>query len=140
MRCRPPSSLRAALAAVALLGLAPAAPANAFTFVETQYLPAVQLAAGQSAAVNVTNIAGGGTLVAVVTIINGLGSTVSAKTETIAAGVTVSIPVKAGGKPLRLFATVALDAPQAAICDIETFDVNSGQVLAIVPVARVVGP
>jgi hypothetical protein len=128
-----------ALAAVLILGLVE--QSRAFTLIElleTQYVPAVQLVAFQSAAVNVTNISGN-TIGVMITTTNGNGVVLKQKSQAVAPGATFTVTETAGGLPFRFSTTIALDTAQAAVSDVETFDVNTGQVMTVIPMVELSG-
>ncbi|MGA8153973.1 MAG: hypothetical protein WB952_23685 [Terriglobales bacterium] len=99
---------------------------KAFTQVESQYLPAVQLVASQSAAVKVSNITGND-LDITITIFKGNGEVLSRKSETLAplATATRMITVK---DATRIRAVVALGSAQSAVSDVLVFDKTTGEV------------
>jgi hypothetical protein len=83
-------SLRQLVALFALgtmLNLPFVEPARAFTQVESQFLPAVQLVASQSAQVSVSNFSAGSVMVTI-NIFNSAGSITVTKTATVAASRT----------------------------------------------------
>jgi archaellum component FlaF (FlaF/FlaG flagellin family) len=133
-----PWKLAGLLALGALFSLGPVEQSRAFTLIEMLLVPAVQLVAFQSGAVNVTNTSGND-ITATITIVNGTGILLKQKTETIVPGATFTVTVKPGGLPFRFSATVALDTAQAAVADAVTFDINTGQVMAVVPMVELSG-
>ncbi|MGO9127965.1 MAG: hypothetical protein ACLP6G_24135 [Terriglobales bacterium] len=104
---------------------------RAFTLVEIQYLPAVQLVAGQTAAVTVSNISANNLDVTITTHEAG-GQILSTKNATLAPGATTSLVVIAKGG-MGFWTGIALGASSSAISDVMTFDKVTGQVIAIAP-------
>jgi hypothetical protein len=119
-----------AVAAIASTGYV--VRSRAFTLIELQYLPAVQLVADQSAAVKVSNVSTE-SVEFVVDIYGGNGTLLVSKTETLAAGHTYTLPYKqpAGTASNNIRAVVSLNTAHVAVSDIMTFDKTSGEVIAI---------
>ena len=126
--------LVALFALLAVLSLTYVERTRAFTLIEIQYLPAVQVVAGQSAAVKVSNVSTASVDV-VIAIFGGDGGTLLvSKTVSLAAGHTMSFPYSntlTGNREIR--AVVSLGTASAAVSDIETFDKTSGEVMVALP-------
>jgi hypothetical protein len=121
-----------AVAAIASTGYV--VRSRAFTLIELQYLPAVQLVADQSAAVKVSNVSTE-SVEFVVDIYGGNGTLLVSKTETLAAGHTYTLPYKqpAGTASNNIRAVVSLNTAHVVVSDIMTFDKTSGEAIAILP-------
>jgi hypothetical protein len=102
---------------------------RAFTLVEAQYLPAVQLVASQSAIVAVSNISPND-LDVTITTYGILGHILSTRSDTLAPGATSTLVVIAKG-PMVFRTTVALGTQGAAVSDVELLDKTTGQVNAV---------
>ncbi len=111
------------------------AQSRAFTLIEIQYLPAVQLVASQTALVKVSNVSLN-VVDATVTFYGHNGNVLLASTsQSIAAGATFSFsyvhPATTAASDVR--AVVSLDTASAAISSLMTLDKTSGEVIAILP-------
>ena len=125
--------LVAILALVAVVSLTYVKRTKAFTLIETQYLPAVQLSASQLASVKVTNVTSNAVEVEISIFADG-GKILSQRTVTVPAVQTVTIPVQANAAgPLSFHTVVALGTAHSAISDVMLFDKTTGQVVAILP-------
>jgi len=104
------------------------------TAVETELLPAIQLVANQSAAVNLSNV-GTESVEGVLDIYAGDGSVLVSKTVSLAAGQTIILPYKhpAGTFPLAIRAVLTMPNLGFVVSDIATFDVKSGKTIALLP-------
>jgi hypothetical protein len=99
-------------------------------------LPAVQLVSNQTAMVNICNVATesvSGTL----DIYTGEGTLLLSKPLTIAPGQTFSLPYKhpAGG-PGNIRAEISFPNTGTVTADMATFDVNTGQMVALLPAVQ----
>jgi hypothetical protein len=120
-------------AAGAILNLGNEHSARAFTLIETSLLPAVQLIAGQSANIKVTNVSAN-TIIVVLTTYRDNGAIITQETKSIATGTTLTFAVKApANDPLSFHATLGSDTAQAALADVMTFDIDNGEAIAILP-------
>ena len=120
-----------AVVATATIGLV--VRSRAFTLIEIQYLPAVQLVASQTAAVSVSNTSTE-SLEFIVDIYGKNGTLLVSKTGTLAAGQTFSLPylnTLSGNRVIR--AVASLGTANVAVSDLLTFDKTSGEVIAIAP-------
>jgi hypothetical protein len=109
-------------------------PARAFTLIELQLLPAVQLVAGQSAAIKVTNVSANSVVIAIITVTNDKGTVLTTEHPSIAPGTTFTLPVRASvDLPLGFHASIELGTAHAAIADVITFDKVTGEALAMLP-------
>ena len=126
--------LIAVFAVVAIVSIGYVVRSRAFTLIEMQFLPAVQLVANQRAAVNVSNFSTE-TVTAVIDIFSGNGTLLVTKTVTIMPGQTFILPYihPTGTFPANIRASVSLDTANATVSDIAAFDVTSGEVNAILP-------
>jgi hypothetical protein len=121
------------VAAGAILNFGNEHSARAFTLIERSFVPAVQLVAGQSADIKVTNVSAN-TIIVVLTTYRDNGTLITQETRSIATGTTFTLAVKAPvDAPLSFRATLGSDAPQAAVADVMTFDIKSSQAIAILP-------
>ena len=115
------------VAAGAILNFGDEHSARAFTLIERLLLPAVQLVAGQSADIKVTNFATN-TIIVVLTTFRDNGAIITQETKSIPSGTTLTLAVKApANAPLSFHATLGSDTAQAAVADVMTFDMPSGQ-------------
>ncbi len=107
---------------------------RAFTLIETQYLPAVQLVPLQTATLAVTNISGQA-VSASVSIVAGNGTVLASKSPSIQAGHTFLLPyiTPAGTTPTTIRAMVNLGTAKATVSSLMTFDLTTGEVIAVVP-------
>jgi hypothetical protein len=123
-----------ALAAVLSIGLAERS--SAFTLIELQFLPAVQLVEAQSSDVKVTNVTANSINVTI-TAYRDNATMLVQKTEMIAPGATFTLVVKAPSTaPLSFHASIASDTANAAVADVMTFDKTTGQALLLLPAVR----
>lgn len=125
------SRVAALVAAGAILSLCHVVTATGFTLIESQYVPAVQLVAGQAAAVKVSNVSAD-SVDLTVDIFSGNGTLLASNTMTLLAGHTVSLPYRnntTGNQTVR--AVVTLGTASATVSSMLTFDKVSGQVMAI---------
>jgi hypothetical protein len=107
--------------------------ARAFTLIERSWLPAVQLIAGQSADIKVTNVSAN-TIMVVLTTYRDNGTIITQETKSIATGTTVTLAVKAPeNAPLSFHATLGSDVANATVADVMTFDIQNSQAIAILP-------
>jgi hypothetical protein len=123
--------LIAVVALVALLSLTYVKRAKAFTLIEVQYLPAVQLVADQSAAICVSNTTTE-SVAAVIDIYADNGTLLVSKSVTLAPGQTYKLPYKnnlAVSRDIR--GVVSLGTASAAVSDLMTFDKTSGEIIAV---------
>jgi hypothetical protein len=110
---------------------------RAFTLIEIQYLPAVQLVANQSAIVNVSNTSTE-SVEFIVDIYSASGTLLASKTVTLPAGQTFALLYLnrlSGNRTIR--AVVSLGTASAAVSDLVTFDKTSGEIIAIVPAVKI---
>lgn len=103
--------------------------AKAFTQVESQFLPAVQLTASQSAQVSVTNFSAVSVDITI-DIFNGNGTNVVTKTTTVGAGKTFGIRFQNGKMPLTYNAIVSAGAASSVISDFQLLSAN-GETVAV---------
>jgi len=127
--------LLALFAAAAIVSPCFVAQSRAFTLIEIQYLPAVQLVASQTALVKVSNVSID-VVDATVTFYGHTGNVLLASTsQSIAAGATFSFsymhPATTGASDVR--AVVTLGTAHATVSSLMTLDKVSGQVIAILP-------
>ncbi|MGA8153972.1 MAG: hypothetical protein WB952_23680 [Terriglobales bacterium] len=103
---------------------------SAFTLIESQYLPAVQLVESQSAAVEVSNISSEAVEVEV-KIISDSGRVLRKAGATVGAGrtFTVNYTQPAAVPPSSIRARVELGTAQAAVSSLLTFDKTTGQTI-----------
>ena len=128
--------LVALLAVEATLNVGYQQTAKAFTLIEFNYLPAVQLIAEQRADIKVTNVSGDPVTV-VLTVYNDEGIALARINHSIAAGTTFTHVVRAPSTgPLGFHATVASDIAHATVSDAMAFDKSTGQVIAILPAVQ----
>jgi hypothetical protein len=107
--------------------------ARAFTLIERSLLPAVQLIAGQSADIKVTNVSSN-TIIVVLTTFRDNGTIIAQETKSIATGTTLTLAVKAPeNAPLSFHAILGSDAVNAAVADVMTFDIQDSHAIAILP-------
>jgi hypothetical protein len=126
----------ASFALAAVLGFGLSQQSQAFTLIELQYLPAVQLVAAQLSDVKVTNISTNSINV-VITAFRDNGNMLVQKTETIAPGTTYTLPIKASSAyALSFHTTIALDTTHAAVADVMTFDKTTGEVISLLPAVQ----
>jgi len=105
----------------------------AFTLIETQFLPAVQLGASQSAQIKVTNTSSNN-LDVVITTFNDGGARLSQTSVTILPLHTQTVAVKSGATgPLSFRATLALSAANSSVADVMMFDKTTGQLVVVLP-------
>ena len=107
---------------------------RAFTLIEFQYVPAVQLVANQLVNVNVSNVSTESVEI-IVDIYAGNGTLLVTKTETLAAGHTFILPYRqpAGTTSNTIREVIGLGTANAAVSDVVTFDKTSGEVIAVAP-------
>jgi len=126
--------LIAVFAVAAIVSLCYVVRSRAFTLIEVQYLPAVQLVALQSAAVEVSNISIDAEDVTV-EIFAGVGPLLVTETRTLNAGQTLTVPYKYMGqtatKTIRV--VISTSAAHATVCSLLTFDKTSGEVITAMP-------
>jgi hypothetical protein len=138
-----PANLRKSTALcilAAVFSLVHAEPARAFTLVESIFLPAIQLVAGQFATVTVTNTLSGPNahpIQLIAQAINDKGAPF--KTEgteatpiTVDPNATFHFSVRApANENLSFHTVVQLDTAGAAIGDVMGWDLNTGQLISI---------
>jgi len=126
--------LIALFAVAAIVSICYVVRSRAFTLIEFQYLPAVQLVASQLVNVNVSNVTAESVEI-IVDIYSGNGTLLVRKTETLAAGHTFILPYlqPSGTKSNTIRAVIGLGTANAAFSDVVTFDKTSGEVIAIAP-------
>jgi hypothetical protein len=108
-------------------------PARAFTLIELELLPAVQLVAGQSAAIKVTNVSAN-VVIAIIRVTRDNGTELTQEQGSIAPGTTFTLPVRGSvDLPTGFHASVAVSAAHAVTSDVITFDKQTGQALAMLP-------
>lgn len=106
---------------------------RAFTLIEGQYLPYIELVASQSAQINVSNVSPND-LEATITTYGMAGHMISTQTTTLAPGATTSLVVIAKPTGSLSFRTaISLSAAGSAVSDVMTFDKTTGEVIAISP-------
>lgn len=103
--------------------------AKAFTQIESQFLPAVQLVGSQSAQVSVVNFSAASVEITV-DIFNGAGSNVITKTVTVGAGKTFGIRFQNGKTTTSYSAIVGASAASSVISDFQVLGTN-GATIAI---------
>jgi hypothetical protein len=120
-------------AAGVILNVSDEHSARAFTLIERLWLPAVQLIAGQSADIKVTNVSANSIIVELRTFRDN-GSQLALKQVSIAPETTFTFEVAAPpNEALRFHAFLGSDTVNAAIADVMTFDTQTGQVMALLP-------
>lgn len=125
--------LVALLAFGAILNVGYQQVANAFTLIEINFLPAVQLIADQRADIKITNVSANAVTVNL-TVYNDEGTVIARVEHSIAAGTTFTHAVRAPSTgPLSFHASVAADTANATVSDVMAFDKSTGQVIAILP-------
>ena len=93
----------------------------------------MQLIAGQSADIKVTNVSANSINVELTTYTD-KGTIITQETRSIAIGTTLTLAVTAPPSgPLSFHATLVSDAANAAVADVMTFDKQTGQVIAMLP-------
>jgi hypothetical protein len=123
-----------ALGAILNAGSEP--PAKAFTLIERSLLPAVQLIANQSADIKVTNVSANPINV-IITIFRDNGTVIAQERQSIAAGTTFTHVVHAPVNfPLSFHATIESDTANAAVSDVMTLDLQTGEVSAMLPFVK----
>ena len=105
--------------------------AKAFTQIESQFLPAVQLVGSQLAQVSVVNFSAASVEITV-DIFNGAGNNVVTKTVTVGAGKTFGIRFQNGKNTTSYSAIVGASAASSVISDFQVLAAN-GQTVAISP-------
>lgn len=105
---------------------------KAFTLIEIQYLPAVQLTIDQSAEITVSNVSTS-SVEATISVFRTNGTLMKQKTLTLAPGTTGTLPVNAGAEGLMFRGAIALSAASAAVANEMAFDKTTGEVIAIQP-------
>lgn len=104
---------------------------RAFTLIELQFIPAVQLQASQSAEIAVSNVSAN-ELEATITTFGLAGRVLSTKSLTLAPGATSTMMVTAGANsPLTFRTTVALGTAGSAVSDVMTFDKTTGEIIVV---------
>jgi hypothetical protein len=112
---------------------------KAFTLIEFQYLPAVQLNASQGAAIKISNVSTAALLVDISIFTDG-GRTFASSSVTIPAGETHTVNFKNPAKgPAGFRAALAFGAASSAVADMMLFDTN-GNVTALVPAVQLTAP
>jgi hypothetical protein len=129
--------LFALVAVAAAVSICYVARSRAFTLVELdQYLPAIQLVANQTVAINVSNITDG-TVIANVEVLGGNGGTLASQQLTLLPGQTIPViftntPSPAGvASPATVRGVVTLPNGGHVVSDMTTFDVTTGEVIAL---------
>jgi hypothetical protein len=124
----------AVFAVAAMVSLCVVGQSRAFTLIETQFVPAVQLVASQTAMVKVSNVSLD-TIDITVSILAHNGALLVTHTVSLPAGVTFSLPyVKPAGTPSTdIRAVVTTGTANAAVSSLMTLDKVSGEVIAILP-------
>jgi hypothetical protein len=134
--------LFALVAVAAAVSIGYVARSRAFTLVELdQYLPAVQLVAGQTAAINVSNLSAK-SVSANVQVFGGDGGILVTQDLTLQPGQTIPViftntPAAAGvpaGAMVR--GVVMLPNGGHVVSDIATFDVTTGEIIALLPAVQ----
>jgi hypothetical protein len=117
----------------AILNVGDVYSARAFTLVERSLLPAVQLIAGQSADIKVTNVSANSIIVELRTFRDN-GTQIALKQVSIAPETTFTLEVAAPPTgSLSFHATLGSDTAKAAVADVMTLDTQTGQVMALLP-------
>jgi acyl CoA:acetate/3-ketoacid CoA transferase len=125
--------LVAVLAVGAILNVGHQQAAKAFTLIEINFLPAVQLIADERADIKVTNVSVNSVTVRL-TVYNDEGTVIAQLQHSIAAGTTFTHAVRAPSTgPLSFHAIVESDTAHATVSDAMAFDKSTGQVIAILP-------
>jgi hypothetical protein len=120
----------------AILNVGNEQSAKAFTLIERALLPAVQLIANQLADIKVTNVSGNPINV-IITTFRDNGTVVAQERQSIAAGTTFTHVVHAPVNfPLSFHATIESDTANAAVSDVMTLDLQTGEVTAILPFVK----
>src|SRR5579863_2374340 len=110
------------LAAGAILNVGGEHSARAFTLIERLWLPAVQLTAGQSADIKVTNVSPNSIIMELRTFRDN-GTQIALKQVSIAPDTTFTFEVAAPPTgPLSFHASLGFDAARAAVADVMTLD------------------
>ena len=103
---------------------------RAFTLIELQLLPAVQLLPGQSAIIAVSNTSSND-VDATMSAYRANGTLLKQRTVTLAPGTTQTLVVIAGTDSQIFRTAIALSASQSAVSDVELLDKTTGQVTAV---------
>jgi FtsP/CotA-like multicopper oxidase with cupredoxin domain len=133
--------LFALVAVAAAVSICYVARSRAFILVELdEYLPAVQLVANQTVAINVSNLSAN-SVSANVQVLGGDGGTLVSQQLTLQPGQTIPViytntPSVAGAaSPAIVRGVVTLPNGGHVVSDMTTFDVNTGEIIAILPPA-----
>ena len=122
----------ALFAVAAIVSLCYVVRLRAFTLIEQQALPAVQLVASQAAVVKVSNTSTQPVLITV-EIVAGNGAILVSKSESLPAGQTFNLPyVEDGGHP-TIRGVVTLDTAHVVVSSIMTFNMTNGEVMVAMP-------
>ena len=121
--------LVALIALGAILSIGFVQDARAFTLVETQLLPAVQLGVLQALLASVSNFSTGSVSVTI-NVLNASGTIVMTKTSTVAGGKSLVIKFTNGGNTGSYSAVVEASVAGAVTSDLEVLNSN-GQVAAV---------
>ncbi len=123
-------------AAGAILNIAGEHSARAFTLIERLWLPAVQLIAGQSADIKVTNVSANSVILELRTFRDN-GTQIALRQVSIAPDTTFTFEVAAPPTgPLSFHASLGFDAANAAVADVMTLDTQTGQVMVMLPAVQ----
>jgi hypothetical protein len=123
-------------AAGAILNVGGEHSARAFTLIERSWLPAVQLIAGQSADIKVTNVSLNSIIVELRTFRDN-GTQIALRQVSIAPDTTFTLEVTApASEPLSFHASLGFNTANAAVADVMTLDNQTGQVIAMLPAVQ----
>jgi len=111
---------------------------KAFTLIEVQYLPAVQLIASQEVAVNVSNFSAEPVTVNIQIFSGGGGLLGEVQSEVIEPGKTYSLSYVQSGGTVAARAVVAAGTASSVVSSLVAFDKATRQVIAIAP-ALIIG-
>jgi hypothetical protein len=107
--------------------------ANAFTQVETQFLPPVQLVTSQSAQVSVVNFSNVPVTV-MINIFNSAGVVAITKTVTVAASKTFGIRFQNGKTTTSYSATVSASVASSVVSDFQVLAANGQTIVTSLPI------
>ena len=107
--------------------------ARAFTQVESQFLPAVQLVASQLAQVSVVNFSAASVAVTI-DIFNGAGNVVVTKTVSVGAGRTYGVRFQNGKTTASYSAIVSAGAASSVVSDFQVLGANGAGVATSFPI------
>jgi hypothetical protein len=128
--------LVALVALGAVLSLMAPQPASAFTLIETQFLPAVQLGASQQVQVSASNFSNASVSITI-NILNSTGTIVATKTATLSSNGNSTLRFTNGNSAAVLSAMVEASAASSIASDFQVLSSNGEAVAAILPYVQV---